>query len=86
MAVLYMLLLIATLTSASQSAAEAGITAPDDWRRSHRQLTRDESCRLMAKDPYLSNIVRQLTVDRTVHLIKYSLKFPDDFDNNITGS
>ena len=40
----------------------------------------------MAKDPYLSNIVRQLTVDRTVHLIKYSLKFPDDFDNNITGS
>ena len=47
--------------------------------------TRRCACRLLAQDPYLSDRVRQMSADGAIHLIQYTIKFPDGSTDSITG-
>jgi len=94
--VLVILIIRACSVSLPAAAAEPAASTPADRRRLNAEVTesvRDSRsssgtrppCRLMARDPYLSNRVRQLSTDGNVHLIKYTLQFPDGSNSNTTG-
>jgi len=92
------ILILIHACSASLPAAEAPPTARStlaaDRSTLHTEVTEPvrpslgtrPACRLMARDPYLSNRVRQMSADGNVHLIEYTLQFPDGSSDNITGT
>jgi len=75
-------------TSLSAAAAQSVVstTTISDVTRLNALLWTRPPCRLMARNPYLSSRVREMSADDVVHLIEYKLQFPDGFTDNITGT
>jgi len=93
LSIVVVILISASSASLPATEAQQSASTPAERRLSGVEVTEQvrassgtrPACRLMARDPYLSSRVRQMSDDGNVHLIKYSLQFPDGFSGNITG-